>query len=100
MATQADIPDVCPTRRGEGCWVAEQAAREAGREAAEKAVREVFALIGVDVDRPEQVEAFREDLRLAKNLRQAIGHGFLALIAALATAGGTAAWMLLSPPQH
>lgn len=38
-------------------------------EAAEKAVRDVFFLIGVDIDSVESVNAFREDLQFGRKLR-------------------------------
>lgn len=36
----------------------------------DKAVRKVFAILGVDIDKPESVEAFREDLRFGRRLRK------------------------------
>lgn len=39
-------------------------------EAAEHAVRKVFANLGVDIGKPESVEEFREDLRFGKKLRR------------------------------
>lgn len=38
-------------------------------EAAEKAVRDVFFLIGVDIDSVESVNSFREDLQFGRRLR-------------------------------
>lgn len=38
-------------------------------EAAEKAVRNVFFLIGVDIDSVDSVNAFREDLQFGRKLR-------------------------------
>jgi hypothetical protein len=49
------------------------------QEAADRAVKKVFAILGVDVDKPESVENFREDLRFGRKLRKAADHGFLAL---------------------
>jgi hypothetical protein len=48
--------------------------------AADKAVKKVFAILGVDIDKPESVEEFREDLRFGRKLRRAADHGFLAVI--------------------
>lgn len=59
-------------------------------ESADAAVRKVFAILGVDIDKPESVEAFREDLRFGRKLRKAADHGFLALIGLLVVAAGTA----------
>ena len=49
--------------------------------AVDKAVKKTFAILGVDVDRPESVEEFREDLRFGKAMRKYASHGFLAFIA-------------------
>ena len=38
------------------------------QEAADRAVKKVFAILGVDVDKPDSVEEFREDLRFGKRL--------------------------------
>jgi hypothetical protein len=48
--------------------------------AADRAVKRVFATIGVDVENPESIEQFREDLRFGKKLRRASDHGLLAII--------------------
>ena len=34
---------------------------------ADKSVKKVFAILGVDIDDPQQVEEFREDLRFGKS---------------------------------
>ena len=65
---------------------------EFAEEAADVAVRKVFAILGVDVDKPESVEAFREDLRFGKRLRKATDHGMLAVAAVVAGAICVAAW--------
>lgn len=62
------------------------------RESAELAVKKVFAILGVDIDRPESVEEFREDLRFGKRLRKAADHGFLALMGVVAAAFAAAVW--------
>lgn len=61
-------------------------------EAADHAVKKVFAILGVDIDKPESVEEFREDLRFGKKMRKAADHGMLALIALMAVAFGAALW--------
>ena len=38
-------------------------------EAAEKAVREVFFLLGVDIDNIDSVNSFRDDLQFGRKLR-------------------------------
>lgn len=65
---------------------------EFAEEAADVAVRKVFAILGVDIDKPESVEAFREDLRFGKRLRKATDHGILAVAAVVAGAICVAAW--------
>ncbi len=61
-------------------------------EAAELAVKKVFAILGVDIDKPESVEEFREDLRFGRKLRRGADHGFLAFMAIIATAVAAAIW--------
>jgi hypothetical protein len=62
------------------------------QEAADRAVKKVFAILGVDVDRPESVENFREDLRFGRKLRKAADHGFLAFVGLVVVATGAALW--------
>jgi hypothetical protein len=60
--------------------------------AVEKAVKKTFAILGVDVDKPESVEAFREDLRFGKSMRRYASHGFMAFIAVLFAAIAGSLW--------
>lgn len=53
-------------------------------EAANSAVKKTFAILGVDIDRPESVEEFREDLRFGRRLRKMTGHGQLVMAGAFA----------------
>lgn len=62
------------------------------QEAADRAVKKVFAILGVDVDKPESVEEFREDLRFGKRLRRAADHGLLALVGLVVISLGAAVW--------
>lgn len=62
------------------------------QEAADRAVKKVFAILGVDIDRPESVEEFREDLRFGKRMRKAADHGFLALVGLVVIGLGAAVW--------
>lgn len=71
--------------RGESCPESVQAA--------DAAVRKVFAILGVDIDKPESVEEFREDLRFGKKLRRASDHGTLVFIGVLVSALAYAAWV-------
>lgn len=59
---------------------------------ADLAVKKVFAILGVDVDKPESVEAFREDLRFGKNLRKNVERGGTAVVTALILAVAYAAY--------
>lgn len=61
-------------------------------EVAEKSVRKVFAILGVDINKPESVEEFREDLRFGKKMRKAADHGFLVLMGVIAAAFAAAVW--------
>lgn len=61
-------------------------------EAAEHAVKKVFAILGVDIDRPESVEEFREDLRFGKRMRKIADHGTLALFGVFAAGLAAALW--------
>lgn len=62
-------------------------------DAADSAVRKTFAILGVDIEKPDQVESFRESLRFGDKLRKAADHGFLMLIAVLVTAMAAAIWL-------
>ena len=55
-------------------------------EVAELAVKRVFAILGVDIDKPEAVEEFRKDLRSAGSMRRAGDKAFLSVIGAVALA--------------
>ncbi len=61
-------------------------------EAADTAVKKVFAILGVDVDVPKEVEQFRENLRFGASMRRAADKGMLAIIGAIAAAGLAALW--------
>lgn len=60
--------------------------------AAEHAVKRVFAILGVDIERPESVEEFREDLRFGKRMRKVADHGTLAFFGVVAAAFAAAVW--------
>jgi len=60
--------------------------------AADNAVRKDFAILGVDIDKPESVEEFREDLRFGKRMRKAADHGILVLIGVLIVGLTAAMW--------
>ena len=50
---------------------------------AKQAVRETFAILGVDVNSPREVEEFRKSLRFGDVLRKAADKGMVALVLAL-----------------
>lgn len=62
------------------------------QQAAEDAVRKVFAILGVDVDVPHEVEEFRENLRFGASMRRAADKGMLTIVGVLATAMLAALW--------
>lgn len=62
--------------------------------AAKKAVQKTFAILGVNVDEPSEVEEFRRDLRFAGDMRRMQGKALTAFIVALAGAAGAAMWAL------
>lgn len=61
-------------------------------EAIESAVKKVFAILGVDIDRPESVEEFREDLRFGKKMRRLADHSTLALFGVIMAGVAAALW--------
>lgn len=61
-------------------------------DAADTAVRKVFAILGVDIENPESIERFREDLRFGGKMRRAADHGMLAVVGLIVVALGAAMW--------
>lgn len=78
------MPEKCNARNQEECPQASQAA--------DAAVKKVFAILGVDIDKPESVEEFREDLRFGKKLRRVADHSILALFGVVITGLAAAVW--------
>lgn len=60
--------------------------------AADKAVKDVFAILGVDISNPESIEDFRASLRFVRQTHRVVGHGILAFIAIVAAALATVVW--------
>lgn len=60
--------------------------------AADQAVKKVFAILGVDVDKPESVEEFKDDLRFGKKMRRAADHGQMVFWGAIALGMTYALW--------
>jgi hypothetical protein len=63
------------------------------QEAADRAVKKVFAILGVDIDRPESVEEFREDLRFGKKLRKIADHSTMAFVGVVAVGFASLLWI-------
>lgn len=59
---------------------------------AELAVKKVFAILGVNVDEPKEVEEFRENLRFGATMRRAADKGWMAIIGMAAVGIGAALW--------
>ena len=68
--------------RRSSCKHAEQAAENAS----DKALKKTFAILGVDVDNPSEVETFRMDLRFSGQLRKDFKHGRLVVVGLIASA--------------
>ena len=62
-------------------------------EAADIAVKKVFAIMGIDIDNPESVAEFQSDLRFGRSLRKARDHGWLVFVAAVVTGACYAIWL-------
>lgn len=61
--------------------------------AAKRAVKDTFAILGVNVDDPASVESFREDLRFGKRLRKFADRSTMALAVAVTMALVSALWI-------
>ena len=48
--------------------------------AADLAVKKTFAILGVDIDQPAQVESLRESLRFGDKLRKAADRGIMTFV--------------------
>ena len=74
----------CQVKTSEDCSHAMQSA--------ELAVKKVFAILGVDIDVPKEVEEFRENLRFGASMRRAADKGLIAFVGVIATALAAAIW--------
>ena len=68
----------------------EQQRQQYDAQIAKAAVKEVFALLGVDVDDPEKVEEFRKDLRFGGSMRRATDRGVVVVMGTVLTMIATA----------
>jgi 23S rRNA U2552 (ribose-2'-O)-methylase RlmE/FtsJ len=62
-------------------------------EIADRAVKKTFAILGVDIDKPESVEEFRQDLRFGKRLRKIADHSMMAFVSVVIVAMAGALWI-------
>ena len=61
-------------------------------DAAERAVKKTFAILGIDINAPSEVEQFRRDLRFAGDMRRMAGKSFVTFVVALISAITAAIW--------
>jgi len=61
-------------------------------EAADKAVKKTFAILGVDVDQPREVREFQESLRFGDKLRRNADKGALAFLVTMISLFAAAIW--------
>ena len=66
--------------------------KDYAQQAADEAVKKVFAILGVDVDVPKEVEEFRENLRFGASLRRAADRGVFAIVGLVAVGMAAALW--------
>lgn len=59
-------------------------------DSAKKAVKDVFAILGVDIDSPKEVREFQESLRFGDFLRKAANRSVFALVGTIAVLATTA----------
>lgn len=59
---------------------------------AKEAVRQTFAILGVDVDEPKEVEEFRRDLRFGQSMRKMAERGQIAMVTVLVGGLMAAVW--------
>ena len=64
-------------------------------EAARSAVKQVFNILGVDVDDPKQVEDFREGLRFGEGLLEMSKRGKIAVMLSVIGLATVAVWYSL-----
>ena len=62
------------------------------QDVADRAVKKVFAILGVDIDKPESIEEFREDLRFGRKMRRAADHSMMAVVGTVAVGLCIAVW--------
>ena len=68
-------------------------AKKYAEHAASEAVKKTFAMLGVDVNDPTELEEFREDLRFGKRMRRAADRGFMTAVTVITGALMMAMWI-------
>lgn len=63
------------------------------RQAADEAVKKMFAILGVNVDEPREVEEFRENLRFGASMRRAADKGLMVTVSVIVVAALSALWV-------
>lgn len=64
-------------------------------EAANRAVKKTFAILGVNIDDPKEVENFRKSLRFTDEIRKAYDVGRFAFVAAFVGAFVASVWAVI-----
>jgi hypothetical protein len=62
-------------------------------EAAGLAVKQMFAILGVNIDEPKEVEEFRENLRFGASMRRASDRGLLGVVGLIFAGMAAATWV-------
>ena len=78
------MPDIDP-KLCEQCKYSKRAAREA--------VKETFAILGIDINDPKQVSEFQQDLRFGRSMRCMANKGLMAAFAAICVSMVAALWV-------
>ena len=65
----------------------------AAEHAAERAVHRVFAIMGVNVDKPEQIEEFRAGLRFGREMQRLANRGLVAFVIVICSGAAAALWL-------
>jgi len=82
---------ICPDE--EYCGPERRTRCEHAEDAAEKAVRKTFAILGVDIDSPREVSEFQQSLRFGDKLRKTADKGIIAFVVSVAGIMGTAVYI-------
>lgn len=65
-------------------------------EAADKAVQKTFAVLGVDINVPKDIEEFRDDLRFGRLMRRAADRSVIVMVSVIAAGFVAALWIGLA----